>query len=79
MLLVLAVLQAAVELPALDADPELVFRTFTPAVACADAFWQAIFKLLPSAKAVKSDTAQDFKALLDELFAGELVGGSRAM
>jgi hypothetical protein len=62
--------QAAAELPEIDADLDKITNTFAGAVACANAFWDALFDRLPLAKAVKSDTAQDYKALVENLLAG---------
>ena len=46
-------------------------RTEGAAAAWAGAFWEGVFDLLPSARAAKSDSAHDVKAVVEALVEGE--------
>ncbi len=63
-------LQAAAELPAVDADPSKVAGCFSASIAWADRLWAAVFERLPSARAQKSDTSVDFKAVVEDMVTG---------
>lgn len=63
-------LQASVQLPAMDADPETIQAAFKGAYGYSDLFWRGVFARLPAAKAAKSEGATDFKAVSEALLAG---------
>ena len=61
--------QASVDLPAVDAAPDAARACYGAAAAWAGAFWDGVFDLLPAARAAKSDTAQDTRAAVEALLA----------
>lgn len=64
-------LQVSVELPAVDADSAQITDCFKNAATTADVFWSQLFEKLPTAKAQKSDTSQDYKAIVENILTGE--------
>ncbi len=69
---VVRMVQASVSLPPLDAPPDAVRACYGAAAAWAGAFWDGVFDLLPAARAAKSDSAQDTKAVVESLLADML-------
>ncbi|KAI8475824.1 MAG: hypothetical protein J3K34DRAFT_517001 [Monoraphidium minutum] len=64
---VVLMIQSSVSLPALDAPPDAVRACCSAAGQWAAAFWEGVFDKLPAARAAKSDTAQDTRAVVDGL------------
>lgn len=62
--------QASVSLPPLDAPPADVRACYAAAAMWADAFWEGVFDLLPTARAAKSDSAQDVRAVVETMVEG---------
>ncbi|WIA08603.1 hypothetical protein OEZ85_008032 [Tetradesmus obliquus] len=67
--LVMQLVQASAQLPAMDADVEAIQSAFKLACGYCDLFWHGVFARLPAAKAAKSDGAADFKAVMEALLA----------
>lgn len=63
-------LQASVQLPAVDAAADTIMAAFQGAYGCCDVFWKGVFAHLPAAKAAKSDGAADFKLIVEAMLAG---------
>lgn len=59
------------QLPAVEAEPDVIQRAYLGAFRWSDKFWEGVFARLPGAKAAKSDGATDFKAVTDALLTGE--------
>ena len=63
--------QASVSLPPVDAPADAVRACYSAAAYWAGAFWDGVFDLLPSARAAKSDSAQDTRGVVEGLLTGE--------
>ncbi|PRW45458.1 nipped-B isoform X2 [Chlorella sorokiniana] len=61
---VLQMIQACVDLPAMDCDPASMADCYKGAATCADYFWTLCFERLPAARATKAESDLDFRSLL---------------
>eukprot|EP00887_Chlorella_sp_A99_P005943 scaffold29.g5943.t1 len=64
---VMQMVQASMDLPAMDCVPEQLTECFKAAVGCCEYFWGLCLAKLPSARAQKSESDMDFRVLLDQL------------
>jgi hypothetical protein len=60
----LAMVQAAADLPPLDASPSALDAAYAPAAHAADRVWVLCLERLARARAAKADTSADFRAVL---------------
>ncbi|PSC68988.1 nipped-B B isoform X2 [Micractinium conductrix] len=63
----LQMIQACVDLPAVDCEPGRLADCYKGAATCADYFWSCCFDRLPAARAAKSEGDADFRTLLQGL------------
>eukprot|EP00879_Flechtneria_rotunda_P019856 GHRR01020870.1.p1 GENE.GHRR01020870.1~~GHRR01020870.1.p1 ORF type:complete len:819 (+),score=323.27 GHRR01020870.1:216-2672(+) len=65
--LLMEIVQASVQLPAVDAACEAITQGFRAAYGWSDYIWADLFGHLPAAKAAKNDGVADYKAVIDAL------------